>query len=256
MEAIARVAGPMQLPAEFRRKLEEQGADFDAPVELDSRPVCRQIKCETCGCSFLDHMAEDEDRCRCRRSRAAAEEVLRRVDPGGSMTLRSLRTVSNGNREALSIAMNIVAGNRRKGLLMTGTSGNGKTHTLIGTCRDALARGRVAAWHNFPDFISRVQDSYSDWDGPGRSEIIRQVCQHEIVLLDDLGHERQSADVTSITYELVDNLYRERKSLILATNLSFEEMGQRYDLAVVDRLRHMCEVVVMDGGSRRNVERY
>lgn len=207
--------------------------------------------CPKCEGPYRDWL-EPERRCRCAEARTAASETLKAIDPDGRMRLDSLTRPDPTLAQCVELGRRVAAGERRRGLLMVGEPGRGKTHLMVGLLRLALEHGRLACWHNVIELVHRVQDTYSrDWIGPNRSQIVENICSYQLVLLDDLGKERDSEDVQTLLYELIDGLYQRRRSVVISTNLSIEQYAERYDPAIRSRLKEMCNTLAVAGEDRR-----
>lgn len=219
---------------------------------------------ERCGrCGGLrrerDHESNSERVCRCGGRQERMLSYLDATDPDRRMTLGALNASESTLSAALAAAREIVTGERKRGMLLMGLPGRGKTHLMIGMGRALLERDRDAGYYNVVRLISRIQDSYSDYGGETRRAIVESVASHEVVLLDDLGKEHASTNVESIVYELFDALYVARTTLIVATNVPATKsesykgptLPERYDEAVRSRLKAMCERFVVKGEDRR-----
>nr|WP_276129597.1 ATP-binding protein [Rubrobacter indicoceani] len=177
------------------------------------------------------------------------------------MTLESFDSSEPGAVAVLEEAQKIISGERRRGMLLMGLPGRGKTHMMVGIGRGLLERGRVAGYYSVVRLVSEVQDSYSDYGGESRRAIIESVASSEVVLLDDLGKEHVSANVDSIIYELFDTLENSGATVIVSTNVPTVRDGsyrgpvlsERYDEAVRSRISAMCERFVMRGMDHRRL---
>jgi DNA replication protein DnaC len=177
------------------------------------------------------------------------------------MSLGSLDASEPTLAAALAAARDIVDGERKRGMLLMGLPGVGKSHLLVGLGRALLERDRDAGYYNVVRLVSRIQDSYGEHSEASetRRAIVESVASHEVVLLDDLGKGHASANVDSITYELVDALHVARVTVVVATNVPVARddgylgptLSERYDEAVRSRLRAMCERFVVKGEDRR-----
>ena len=219
---------------------------------------------ERCGrCGGLrrerDHESYSDRVCRCGGRKKRMLAYLDAADPHQRMILHALDVSEPPMAAAVKAARGIVTGDRKRGMLLMGLPGRGKTHLMVGLGRALLDNERDAGYYNVVRLVSRIQDSYSDYGGETRRAIVESVASHEVVLLDDLGKEHASTNVESIVYELFDALYVARATLIIATNVPAKKgegykgptLSERYDEAVRSRLRSMCERFVVKGEDRR-----
>lgn len=249
--------GTRDLAGRIERELGQRGY----PPEEPSRGAERPERCDRCG-GIKDDGAAPDNRarvCRCGGRKRRLLSYLDAADPERRMLLETLDASEPTMAAVLAEARRLVSGERRRGMLLMGPPGRGKTHLMVGTGRALLARDRDAGYYNFVRLISRVQDSYSVSGGETRGAIVGSVASHETVLLDDFGKEHSSTNVESIVYELFDALHAARATLVVATNVPAAGDGtyrgptlsERYDEAVRSRLRAMCGRFVLKGGDRR-----
>lgn len=173
---------------------------------------------ERCGrCGGLrrecDHQSYSDRVCRCGGRKERMLSCLDAVDPDRRMILDALAVSEPTMSEAVEAANEIVSGERKRGMLLMGLPGRGKTHLMVVMGRVLLEHDRDVGYYNVVRLISRIQDSYSDFEGETRRAIINSVASHEVVLLDDFGKEHASTNVESILYELFDALHVARTTL-------------------------------------------
>jgi DNA replication protein DnaC len=258
-EAIKEVLGEgtHDLLARVERELERRG--YRLP-DLAEEPVPTR-RCGRCGGVEDDGAALENGArvCRCGGRRRRLLSYFDAADPERRMTLDALDASEPTMAAALTEARSIVAGEQRRGMLLMGLPGRGKSHLMIALGRALLARDRDAGYYDLVRLVSRIQDTYCVHGGETRRAVVESVASHEVVLLDDLGKEHASTDAESIVYELFDALYVARTTLVVATNVPTRRdagyrgpvLPERYDEAVRSRLRAMCERFVLKGEDRR-----
>ena len=131
------------------------------------------------------------------------------------------------------------------GLLFWGGVGNGKTFAAACIANALIDRGIPALVTSFPRILN------GGWD---KSEIIGQMKRFPLMVIDDLGAERQSEYAQEIVYSVVDERYKTRKPLIVTTNLTLDEMNDPKNMdykRIYSRIQEMCVPVYFKGGSRR-----
>lgn len=123
---------------------------------------------------------------------------------------------------------------RKRGLLLCGTLGNGKT-TLL------LAIKRLFGLHAV---YMEAQSVYEHYRQNGS---IPSVRRDDVLLIDDLGVEPSSYnDFGAVRYPLAELLmqrYRQNATTIVATNFTFEQIGQVYGDRLQDRMREMYALI-------------
>ena len=89
--------------------------------------------------------------------------------------------------------------------------------------------------------------------------IITGLVSYPLLIIDDLGIERNSEFALEMIYNVVDRRYCTRKPLIVTTNLSYQDMTRK-DLdiehqRIYSRLMEMCFPVIYQGKDQRQKER-
>lgn len=87
-----------------------------------------------------------------------------------------------------------------------------------------------------------------------KTEYIRCRMKYDLLIIDDLGAERNSEYATEIEFSVVDARYHSGKPLIITTNLSLVKMESETDAGkcrIYDRILEMCVPMKMDGDSKR-----
>lgn len=191
-------------------------------------------------------------KCECDRKMSSASSAVREADPFSAMTFDTLTLCNPSVEDAAKKLKTIAVGEREGGVFMLGLPGRGKTHLSVATVRAALEAGRLAGFFNLAELVTRIQSTYGYSDAAEtKAQIIESVREHDLVVIDDFGKEHRSPDVESIVYQLIDGLYRARKTLVASSNLPGKDFVERYDGAVLSRLGGMCEKVVIRGEDRR-----
>jgi len=91
---------------------------------------------------------------------------------------------------------------------------------------------------------SREEDYVQRWLGPGP--------RSALVCLDDLGCENSTEWAIERMFIIINLAYENRRSLIVTSNLSMENLKNKIGGRIVDRLNEMCIVRVIDCASFRN----
>lgn len=137
------------------------------------------------------------------------------------------------------------------GLLLWGGVGTGKSFFAGCIANALLAQGVPVLMTNFAKILGAVTGMY----GMERQKFLSSLNTYSLLILDDLGAERDSEYALEQLFGVVDSRYQSRKPMIVTTNLTLEELKHPSDLAyerIYDRLLERCVPVKMKRGSRRS----
>lgn len=137
------------------------------------------------------------------------------------------------------------------GLLLWGGVGTGKSFFAGCIANALLAQGVPVLMTNFAKILGTVTGMY----GMERQKFLSSLNTYSLLILDDLGAERNSEYALEQLFGVVDSRYQSRKPMIVTTNLTLEELRHPSDLAherIYDRLLERCVPVKMKRGSRRS----
>lgn len=134
------------------------------------------------------------------------------------------------------------------GILFYGNKGCGKT--FYASCiYNALKDKRIlVGFSSAPNLMNIL----GKWD---KTEIFDAITRPLMLVIDDLGAERDSSYSAELMYSVIDARYKTGKPTIVTTNLDLDEMKQEQDglrSRIYDRVIEMCPVTIpMVGMSRR-----
>jgi len=136
-----------------------------------------------------------------------------------------------------------------KGLLLYGEVGTGKT--FIGACivNAVIDKGYTAHATNFGRIVNQVNSRYED-----RQEIYDELNSYDLLMIDDLAAERDTEYMQEIVFNVIDARARNRKPLIITTNLTAEELNNPGDTRkkrIYSRLYELCVPFEVKGKDRR-----
>lgn len=123
---------------------------------------------------------------------------------------------------------------RRRGLLLCGTLGNGKT-TMLRAIRNLIGTKVV------------YLEAQAVYDHFRKNQCFPDIPGDAVLLIDDLGVEPPTYnDFGEIRYPLTELLMRRYKgnlTTVIATNKTFEQIGETYGDRLQDRMREMFAVI-------------
>lgn len=120
------------------------------------------------------------------------------------------------------------------GLLLWGNPGTGKTFAAACIANHLIDTGRPVLMTSFPRILNSPFE---------REEIARQMRRYELVVIDDLGVERQSEMALETVYFIIDERYKSKLPLIVTTNLQINAIENPKDMTykrIYSRILEMC----------------
>lgn len=132
------------------------------------------------------------------------------------------------------------------GMLLWGGTGSGKTHAGACIANALIDRGVRAGISSTAELMSVA---YND-----RPTTIRRLIGLDLLVLDDIGAERDSAYAMETVYAVVDGRLKAGRPMVVTTNLSLEDIRNPGDMGrgrIYQRVLEACQPVRFVGQSRR-----
>jgi DNA replication protein DnaC len=141
---------------------------------------------------------------------------------------------------------------RAQNLVLIGPTGTGKTGIAIGLLRQACLNGYAGRFYNAQALFDELYASLAD---RSTTRLLKALSRMRPIVIDELGYLTLKPEQVNAFFRLMDQRYA-RVSTIITTNLDYSDW---YDLfgnkplvdALLDRLRHHCITIRIDGPSLR-----
>lgn len=136
------------------------------------------------------------------------------------------------------------------GLVLIGPPGTGKTFAAGCLVNHLRHDGRASLVTSVP----RAENVLWDAKGGDRTRVLEGIRSYDLVVIDDLGAERDSPYMDSRAFDLVDACYRSGRPLVVTTNVPLSRLKDPKGLArtrIYDRVLERCQPVIFDGPSYR-----
>jgi DNA replication protein DnaC len=194
------------------------------PVEEDA--VCPYGECD--GSTWiLDEHTNETRPCRCREQRVRQAvsggvgtgigrrflEVSFDREPIVSLDRAVIRQVRGFVR---AIEENLDAG---RGLWFDGPVGTGKTSLAILVAKAAKDAGRSYAVYPVPRLLAEIKRTFDRDASDTYLAVFRRLCTVDVLVLDDLGAEKQTEWVLEQLYSIVNERWQDRRSIVVTTNV-------------------------------------
>lgn len=140
-----------------------------------------------------------------------------------------------------------------QGLLFYGNVGTGKSFAAACIGNYVMSCLRPVVMTSFV----KILQQFSSFKNGDEEELIDRLTEPDLLILDDLGAERNTDFALEKVYNVIDSRYRSRKPIILTTNLTLKEMKENTDIRyarIYDRVFEMCYPIKFEGSSRRRIE--
>jgi DNA replication protein DnaC len=207
------------------------------------RPYC------LCACAKAKQdaeKAEEEERQRKER----IQRLRTNAFPDGSLAHCTFDMASDPNHKIL-LAMQRYVDNfnkfhaEGKGLLLYGSVGTGKTFLSACTANALIDKG-------IPSMVTSVSYIANKLMGmfEGKNEYIESLNQYPLLVLDDLGAERNTEYMNEVVYNVINARYKARLPLIVTTNLTTEQLKAPTDVTMArtySRVLEMCFPIKVEG---------
>lgn len=125
------------------------------------------------------------------------------------------------------------------GLLLWGDVGTGKSFIAGCIANALLDKGVPVIMTNFARLLNKLTDMYAG----DRNAYIDSFKRYPLMIIDDLGVERNSEFAREQVFSVIDSRYRSELPMIVTTNLTLEELQHPEDLSrsrIYDRVLERC----------------
>ena len=138
-----------------------------------------------------------------------------------------------------------------RGLLLWGNVGTGKTFIAACIANALIEKGVSVLMTNFSKILNTLSPMYNG----DRNAFIDSLNQYSLLIIDDLGIERNSEFALEQVFSVIDSRYRCKKPLIITTNLTIDEMNHA-DLThtrIYDRILEQCTPLMVNNQNIRKL---
>lgn len=199
-----------------------------------------------------------------KKKQDAYDEQMRRIDKlrDASMMDRKYRDVSfekyqvtGENQKVFNLAQKYAQRfsemyKKNQGLLLYGPVGTGKSFTAACIGNHLLGHAKSVI---MTSFVKILQDI---WENDQEADYITILNSASLLIIDDLGTERETDYALEKVYNIIDSRVRSNKPMIITSNLELKDMMECHDIRkkrIYDRILECCYPMYVGGKSFRMI---
>lgn len=136
------------------------------------------------------------------------------------------------------------------GVMLWGDVGGGKTFLAACIANALIDKDIPATMTTIPKLVAAMTKDF----GAERGNILYMVANAPLLVLDDVGTERNTEYSNEQVYEIINTRYKAKKPLIVTTNLTMNAMKNAEDVThrrIYDRIVEMCTPCRVTSSGRR-----
>ncbi len=236
----------------FHLYLEEQEINHQsAPTKVMAAQFA--LPCTRCTKHFIFETRDSYEHvvpCRCHAGHHGAKQLRRAMLPPRAMKhhLSSVEWELIENAEEVYEALErVINGERykgRRGLLLHGNIGAGKTRIMQGLLIQLILgsglRGRYLHW---PRWLKRLETSLREDTSRSGQKLMEEILGWEVLALDDLGMEHPSSWSMQELGRLMSDFEEQELLLLSTSSLDLEQMSARLGAEKMERLLELLSFV-------------
>ena len=139
----------------------------------------------------------------------------------------------------------------RKGLILTGNNGVGKTHLACSIANELIKNGIPIIYGTLINLLAELKNTYDNDNNISEMEIIKLYEKVDLLVIDDLGKEKPSEWGLEKLFTIINSRYENNLPVIITTNYDQNSLINRLSIngeietvnSIISRLYEMCYLV-------------
>ena len=190
-------------------------------------------RAQPCECQL--EMSEDQRLSRLRRYSNMG--VLSQLNFGDTIPDGRGGTVETKQKFRSAFDIAISYSNEPKGwLVLTGSSGTGKTHLAAAIANRCMERGQPVFFAFVPDLLDHLRASFNPEHELSYDELFEQVKSIPLLILDDLGSQSATTWADEKLFQVLNHRYVAGLPTVITTNTPIDDMDERTKSRLEDSL--------------------
>lgn len=140
-----------------------------------------------------------------------------------------------------------------KSVMFFGGTGLGKTHLSLAIASAAIEKGMGVVYSPAQNLLQKLEKEHFSYSA--ETPFLDDVLNCDLLILDDLGAEFITSFSQALIYNIINTRLLSNKPTIISTNLSIEELSQRYTPRVTSRIIGCYTIKQFNGSDIRQQKR-
>jgi DNA replication protein DnaC len=147
----------------------------------------------------------------------------------------------------------------RKGLILVGNNGVGKTHLACSIANELIKNGIPIIYGTLINLLAELKNTYDVDNNISEMEIIKLYEKVDLLIIDDLGKEKPSEWGLEKLFTIINTRYENNLPVIITTNYDQNSLINRLNIngeietakSIISRLYEMCYLVKIEDRDHR-----
>ena len=147
----------------------------------------------------------------------------------------------------------------RKGLILVGNNGVGKTHLACSIANELIKNGIPIIYGTLINLLAELKNTYDVDNNISEMKIIKLYEKVDLLIIDDLGKEKPSEWGLEKLFTIINSRYENNLPVIITTNYNQNSLINRLSIngeietakSIISRLYEMCYLVKIEDRDHR-----